>query len=403
MTKEKIITALDIGTSNIKLLVCQKSPQERKIKVLGQFIKKSEGVRRGVVTDPEKVSKKIKEIIEIAQRFLSKKISSVLVNIGGAHLTSLASQGVVAVSRADGKISQEDIERVIEISQNTKLPPNREILEVFPQEFIVDGEKGIKDPLGLKGIKLEVKTLLLLAFSPYLKNLTQAILSVPLEIDDILPNSLASAKAVLTDEDKELGVAVLDIGAGTTSLAVFEEGVLIHSFVLPMGSANITNDLAIGLKCSVSIAERIKKEYGSYFSSLKKNKKERGKVKITQEKEEITFSQKQISKIIEMRTMEIFEEINKELKKFSKSSLLPAGVVLTGGGSNFPRIVDLAKRELKLPCRLGEIKSFVNLKEDPSLSVCCGLIKYGLEEELEEKGSFNLKDKIKKFFKIFIP
>ncbi len=405
MAREKIITTLDIGTETIKLLVCQKSPQEKNIKVLGQFEKKSEGVRRGVVIDPEKVSKKIKEIKEVAQRFLSKKISSLFVNIGGSHLTCFHSHGVVAVSRADGKISQEDVERVIDSAQNTKLPPNREILDYFPQEFIIDGEKGIKDPIGLKGIKLEVKTLLLLAFSPYLKNLTEAVLNVPLEIEDILPTPLASSEAVLTDQDKELGVAVLDMGAGTTSLAVFEEGNLIHTAVFPVGSSNITNDIAIGLRCSISLAEKIKKEYGSFFFSLKKKKKEKDKIKVTNHKEEVVFSQKEISKIIEMRVCEIFEEVSKELKRVCKQTLLPAGVVLTGGGIKLPKIVDLAKRELKLPCRIGKPKGFSNLKEELSFSVCCGLAKYAFQEEIKEgKESFEkIKEKIKKFFRIFIP
>jgi cell division protein FtsA len=338
-----------------------------------------------VVIDSDEVSQKIIEAVNICREGLEKKIESVVISINGSHLLFLPGRGLVSVSRADQKISETDIERALQASRSISLSTNQEILEVFPQEFIIDGQPGIKEAEGLRGIRLEAKTLCLAAFSPYLKNLSDSVLGADLEIEHILPSVIASSQAVLDQEEKELGVALIEIGAGTTSLAVFEEGNLINAMVFPLGSNNITNDIAIILKTEIEEAENIKKSFTGF--SLKE-------------------SRKAVSKIIEARTKEIFNEINRELKRIGKTKL-PAGIVLTGGGANLSKIVDFAKKELKLHCRLGLPKGFSPEIDDSSWSTVCGLVLEGAkifegEDGLpfSEKGIFK---KIKAIFQIFNP
>jgi len=407
MAKTNIVIGLDIGTGNIKMLVAAKKNGEPGLEVISQAQEPSLGVRKGVVIDVEKVSKNIQSLLDKIEMEIGQKPNSVYVNIGGSHIFSTSSRGTVAVSRADQKISEEDVERVLQAAQTFSLPLNKEILEVFPKEFIVDGEGGIKEVVGMQGVRLETEVLVLGGFSPYKKNLTQAVLNSNLQISDIIPSPLVSCGAVVSQRQKELGVAILDIGAGTSELAVFEEGDLVHLAIFPIGSANITNDIAIGLKTDVDTAEMIKIKYGS--SVFKGNDK---KERIETEEEPLVFSQKMLVKIIEARVSEIFEEVQKELKKISKQGLLPAGLVLTGGGANLPKIVELAKKELKLPCRIGRPSDFTGLEEDPALSTVCGLVLRGadLEEARGWQGSGRFSmvggkigNKIKNLFRIFIP
>jgi len=402
MSRTRIITGLDIGTGTIKTLLCQKKSKELDLDVLSQSKEISSGVRKGVVINIEEVAEIIKSSLDKMQEISNKKIKSVSVNVGGAHIFSTTSHGLISVSRADQKISQEDIERVLQAAQTFSLPSNKEILSVFPKEFTVDNEKGIKEPLGMKGVRLEVEVLVLGGFSPYLKNLTQAVLDAGVQIDDLILTPLASSRAVLTPREKELGVALLDIGAGTTGLAVFEEGDLIQTTILPIGSAHITSDVAIGLRCDIDTAEKIKLESGiCIFKGADKKKKVE-----TISGEILIFSQKMLSKIIEARVSEIFGEINKELKKISRRALLPGGVVLTGGGAKLPKIKDLAKKELRLPCRIGTPRGFSSPLEDPELSTVCGLVLLGADLETERTfPAFGkeITSRLKKIFRIFLP
>ena len=404
MANSSIITGIDIGTETTRILVVQKKKEETGLEVLAQIEKPLSGIRKGVVVDVEGFSNQVRKCLDEIQELISQKISLVYVNIGGSHISCSSSHGEIAVSRADRKISQEDIERVVQAAQAIDLPSNREILEAFPREFIIDKEKGIKEPSGMTGIRLEVELLLLIVFSPYLKNLTKAILNSDVQIGDIQTSPLAVQRAVLTPRQKELGVALIDIGAGTTGLSVFEEGDLIHSAVFPIGSANITNDIAIGLKCDIDIAERIKREFGSCLPLPKLS----NEIKIPNDSDPFVFRRKRLTEIIEARVSQIFEQVNKELKKVSRQKLLPAGIVLTGGGAKLPKIMELAKKELGLPVKKGVVTGFSNLREDSSLATVCGLVLRGVEiEEGEtESGRRQLNgifSKIKKLFKVFIP
>ena len=408
--KSTILTALDIGTNSVKALIGKSNPKEESFEILAMAQISSAGVKKGEVIKVKKVIPVIQSSIAEVQKKSGLRVRKCIFNINGSHLSAVPSQGLVSVSRADEKISEEDINRVLHQAQAMNLPPNKEILDIFPKEFIVDGEGGIKEPLGLHGLRLEVRALLIYVFSPVLENLVQAIDSVGLQFDsnNIVPSPLASAKACLNFEQKELGVALVDIGAETTGLAVFEEGDLIHFHIIPLGSANITNDIAIGLRTEIETAERIKKEFGSLsFLKKKKGKQKKTKEKIEIPEKSLVCSRKILENIIESRVSEIFSQIQKELKKISKQELLPAGVILTGGGSLLPGIEEYAKRVLKLPCRLAAPKNILGLPEDPSFSAAVGLLMEGwdLEKEGIKSGSFSggLGERIRRIFKIFLP
>jgi len=340
--KPSFITGLDIGSGSIKGLTVLRKQDSPNFEVLGRSEKFSLGIRRGAIVDSEAVSKNIRWVINQLENESGQKIDDVYVNLGGSHIFCTPSHGAVVVSRADQKISKEDIDRVLQSAQAFSLPLNKEIVEIFPKEFIVDGERGIKQVEGMRGVKLEVDALALCAFTPYFNNLTKAVSNSDIQVGDIIPSALASARAVLTPHQKELGVALIDIGAGTTSLAVYQEGDLIHTAVFPIGSAHITQDIAIGLQTDIDVAEKIKKQFGTCILTGKgKNKKEKI---LSSQNSPLVFSRKMLTRIIEARVSEIFNLVQKEIKKISPQPLLPAGLVLTGGGAKIPRIVELAKK-----------------------------------------------------------
>ncbi len=416
MAKNQIVTGLDIGTSTIKILVAEKNGNEWQVLSYAQI--PSFGLRRGAVVNAEETAKNIQLLIDGVQKDIGRKISAVFVNIGGSHLYVAPSDGLISVSRADKIISQEDIDRVLEATKSINIPLNEEILDVFPKEFIIDEQKGIKQPLGLTGVRLEAKVVLLCYFQLYFINLTQAVLNAKLQIDDVIPSPIAAAQACLTRQQKEIGAALIDIGHSTTSLAVFDEGDLIHLAIFPLGSANITNDIAIGLKTDVATAENIKKEYGTCMvsSSEKRrkmvDKKDKQKIEVFEASEEIAFTKKNLVDIIEPRVSEIMDLVQKELKKIGRHELLPGGVVLTGGGAKLPKIKELAKHVLKLSVEVGVPKGINGLEQDSALATVVGLILGSADYDSPDTGAMLgfstgfLKDlnlKLKRMFRVFIP
>lgn len=401
--KNNIITGLDIGSEEIKVLVATKEGEDSEFEVLAYTSRPSVGVRRGVVVNPDELSEEINILIKEAENASGYQINSVFSNVNGSHVDVVPSHGMIAVSRADREISQEDVNRVVQNAQTVSLPSNREILDVFPKGFVVDGESGMKDVLGMKGTRLETDVLLLRVVSPYLQYLTKSVINADLQINNLRLSAFAAAQSVLTDQQKELGVALVDIGAETTGLVVFEEERLIHAAVFPIGSNHITNDIAIALKCDIDLAEKIKREYGA--CTRVKSKKGRYKKKKIEISESLSFTEKMLIDVIEARVSEIFDEVDKELKKISRQRLLPAGIVLTGGGSKISKIKELAKRELKLPCKIGKPKGFIGLEKDSSLATVCGLVLDGEENEGDRSfsDSGGILSKIKGFFRIFIP
>jgi cell division protein FtsA len=407
MSKGHIICGLDIGTATTKVLVAEKKPEQPDFEILSKIEEPSFGVRKGVVFNADNVTEISQVALKKAEEESGHKINSVYTNIGGSHIFSIFCHGLVSVSRADKKITQEDVERVLQAAQTASpLSSNKEIMRTMPKEFIVDGERGLKDVVGMEGMRLEAEVLGMGVFSPYLKNLTRAVSNADVQIDDITPSILASARSVLKRKEKELGVALVEIGAGTTGISVFGDGDLIHAVVLPIGSMHITNDIAVGLKVDVDLAEKIKIEFGTclYRGQDKKEK-------MDLEDEFLVFSHREIANIVGSRVAEIFNEVNKELKSISKQGQLPGGVVLTGGGAKLPKMIELARKELKLHCRMGWAQGFSPDQDDISMATVCGLVLGGYDSEGEESfsGRFSeslsggLGSRLKKIFKVFIP
>ncbi|MCX6722065.1 MAG: cell division protein FtsA [Candidatus Staskawiczbacteria bacterium] len=406
MARGNIVTGLDIGTSSIKALVAQRKGKDWEVLSYAEI--PSFGLRKGAVVNVEETAKNIQMVISGLEKDCNRRINSVFVNIGGNHLYVTPSDGIISVSRADERISKEDIERVKQATKAINIPHNEDVLDVFVREYIIDDQKGIKEPEGLTGVRLEAKVLLLCYFQPYFTNLSQAVLNSKLQISDIIPSPIAAASAVLTPQQKELGVALIDLGAATTSLAVYEEGELIHLAVFPIGSANITNDIAIGLKTEIAIAESIKKQHGTcMFAKTEKAVKDqsRKKIEVFDKSDSLNFTKKNLVDIIEPRVSEILDLIQKELKKINKQELLPAGVVLTGGGARIPKIKELTKEALKLSCEIGTPKGIVGLQDDPALATVVGLTLQGVDFE-GDGGRVDLTQgwfKFKKWLKNFIP
>ncbi|MCX6792403.1 MAG: cell division protein FtsA [Candidatus Falkowbacteria bacterium] len=417
---EKLIAGLDIGSSEIRLVVGQRVDTDagQKIQIIGAVAMPSEGVSKGIINSIEDTTASISAVLEKTERLLGAPISNVWVGINGPNLKCQSSRGVVAVSRSDSEINQEDVQRVIEAAQALAVPPNYEILHVIPSKFIVDSQEDIKNPVGMTGIRLEVVALIIQNLSSQIKNLTKAIYHTGLSIDDLVFSPLAASNVVVTSKQKELGVAIVNIGSATTSLAVFEEGELLHAAVLPIGSAHITSDIAIGLRCPINLAEKIKVRYGSARSDQFSKKDEIDISDLVQEEnltDEITvISQRYVSEIIEARVEEIFEKIDAELKKIDRSGMLPAGVCLIGGGSKLSDIVEVAKKKLRLPASVGTnrtVATVVDKVNDLEYLTALGLISWGEQlTKFQPSGNFLSKlplqktmDKIRNIFSALKP
>lgn len=392
-----MIWAVDLGTNKIKILGVKKQKEETE--AVFKTERNSEGIRRGVIVEEEKVIQILKSALEEGTQQTKEKPEEIIVSLNGSHIFSLEGKGTVSVSRADQRISEEDTKRAIQAAQIIEVPPNREIFEVFLKEFVINNELRVKDACNLTGTKLEAEILMLGGFSPYLEKVKKTVNKAGYELLDMICAPLAAARAVLNQREKELACAVLDIGAGTSGLAVFEEENLIDLLILPVGSLNVTNDIAIAFKIDTDLAERIKLEYGSCFF---KGKDSRIKIQIS-ESEHFSFSRKTLVKIISARVGEIFNQILQELKKLKKERELAGGIILTGGGAKLQNIVEFAKEKFRLPVRIGKPREILGLDPDPAWAVVAGLALFGLDVQKEEKIKVSIFSKIKKFFKIFLP
>jgi len=414
MPREKIVAGLDIGTCNIRIIAAKFREGNPLPQIAAVAQVPSAGLRKGVVVDIAEAAKSVSRAKELAQKSLGLPLDSVFVNINGSHLNCRQSKGVVAVSRADGEISEEDKNRAINASSAISLLPNSEILHILPRRFAVDNQTDIKDPVGMRGVRLEVDSLLIEGLTPSMKSLAKCLQEADLEAAGFMVSALASSRSVLNKRQKELGVLVLDMGGATTNFTVFEEGDILHCRVLPIGSLHITNDIAIGLRTSVEVAEKVKLEFGSLRPS--QNKKEMIDLGKMGDAEGEEVARHAISEIIEARVNEIFDLVNKELKKIDRAGLLPAGVVLCGGGAKLPGLVEFAKEKLRLPVALGfpqEIEGLVEDVNDPIFAAACGLVSLGEEDEFCAQGSGSSFEyfkamkpwagKFKKWFKSFLP
>ena len=420
--KDNIIAGLDIGSTDIRLVVGQKSLRDsgEQLQILGAVTVPAQGINRGVVNSIEDATSAISACLEKAERLIGVPVTNVWVGINGPNLKCEKSHGVVAVGRSDNEITQDDVNRAIEAAQALSVPPNYEILHVIPVKFTVDNQEDIKDPIGMTGVRLEVETLIIQGLTSQIKNLTKAIYRTSLEIEDLVLSPLAAVEVVIGPKQKELGAALINIGSATTSLAVFEEGELLHAAVIPIGSEHITSDVAIGLRCPINLAERIKLEYGSARSDKYGKKDEVDVTELAKEEnvleESMIVSRKYVAEIIEARVEEIFEKIDNELKKIDRSGMLPAGVFLIGGGALLADIVEAAKNKLRLPACLGVNKNVplaIDKVNDVNYLTALGLVVWGNHLTKGGKGARlnwpgggaagKTLEKIKQWFSSLIP
>jgi len=415
MAKSNIIVGLDIGTSKIRVVIASVKEGEEKPKIIGVGETLSSGMRRGTIINIDEVAENIKKAIEQAELNSGVPIRSAYVSIGGNHIGIRENKGLIVVSRADLEVSEEDISRVVDSASAISLPANREIIHIVTRNFKLDNEEDIQDPLGMTGARLEVDALIIDGLSPHIKNLIKCVSGLGIKIESLVLNVLAASDAVLSKRQKELGVLVLDLGGGTSGMAIYEEGNLLYAHVLPVGSSHITGDIAIGLRTPIDSAEKIKIRYGSALPSEIK-KKDLINLSELDEKEGGEINRREVAKIIEARVQEIFDLVNKELKKIGKQRLLPAGVVLVGGGSMMPGIVDLAKKEFGLPAQLGfptQVDSVIEKVNDPAFATAAGLIVWALQTHgrggqksilsSSLHSASGIMAKIKKLFGVFLP
>lgn len=381
MASRDIIVGIDIGSSNVRTVIAQVFPEEERPRIIGVGLASSTGVRKGVIVDLDETTRSINESVGQAEKNSGVAVSQAIISIGGNHIISQNSKGVIAVGRADGEVTEDDVMRVINAAQAISVPSNTEIIHIIPRNYSLDDNKNIKDPLGMNGVRLEVDAMIVEGSTPFIKNLTKCVEQSGISVLDFVLAPLAAAKSALTRRQKELGVVLVDIGGGTTSVAVFEENDLLHTTIIPVGGNHITNDIAIGLRTSIDVAEKVKLEYGNALPQEISKKEEINLAEIDSHEEGIV-SRYHVSEIIEARLEEILDLVNKELKLIGRERLLPGGVVLVGGTAKLPGAVDLAKNVLGLPAQTGfpmQLGGLIDKVDDPAFVTVVGLILWGLE------------------------
>ncbi|MEK7163941.1 MAG: cell division protein FtsA [Patescibacteria group bacterium] len=401
MAKSKLIAAIDIGSSKIVTLLGQIRPDNPdKVHVVGVSSIASRGIRKGQVVNIEEATSCISNSIESAERMAGFNLSSAYVSIDGSHISSQNSQGVVAVSEPHGEVGSDDVRRVLDAARAVSLPAATEIVHVIPRSFTVDGQDGIKDPIGMTGVRLEAGTHIVTGSSGAIKNLQKCLADVGCDVAGMVFGGLAGSYAVLTDTERELGVVLVDIGAGTTDIAVFGEGSLSHSAVLPVGAKNVTNDLAIGLRVSLESAEKIKIFLQNVSQKEKEDDVDISSLSLPEEIKSVSY-RTLVDGIIRPRLNEIFQVIAVELKQSNLAGLTPSGLVITGGGSMTVGAIDSAKRVLSMPVRIGfptGISGLIDEIESPAFATAVGLLIYGNQShesagvEVGWSNKFPLKD-----------
>ena len=379
MAKDAIITGLDIGTTKIGVVVAEPT-EGGSFKILGVGNAPSEGLKKGVVVSLEAAVDAIRKALDDAELVSGLKIESVYASIAGDHIKSINSRGVVAIGKSSTEIAQSDIERAIEAAKTVAIPSDREIIHVLPQGFSIDDQHGIKDPVGFSGVRLEVDVHIVTGSVAAAQNILRCVEKAGIEVDELVLEPLASSYAVLSKDEMELGCVVIDMGGGTTDLAVYHEGAVKHTAVVGVGGKDITGDLAIGLRTPLEHAERLKCHYGSALSSLV-DASEMVTVPGVAGRESRDVSRSVLASIIEPRAEEIFSLVARELKKGNLTEMLAAGVILTGGGAQLEGVLELAEQIFDLPAKLGTPLRFDNSDEitpGPAFSTGVGLIHYAM-------------------------
>jgi len=375
MVAPHFLTGIDIGSSHIRIAVGQVD-ENGLVNIIGTATVLSEGVHRGVVTNIDDSANCLLSALESADRFVGHQTTEAFVSVNGSHILTQNSHGVIAVAKPDGEIGSADVERVLEAAKAVVVPSNVDFLDILPHHYTVDGAPGIDDPVGMTGVRLEVKAHIIYGQSAHLKNLIKVVNKTGVDVSGLVFGILASATAILNKNQKQRGVCLVNIGAATTSLVVYEEGHVLHTAVLPVGSGHITNDIAICQRTSIETAEALKLKYGACVVTEGMQRHVLRAPDITPG-EELVVRQSEVVEVIASRVEEILKMIQKELKIIRRDGMLPSGIVFTGGGANLPGLLDEAKEVLKLPTSLGlasQAGGSLESLRDPALTTAIGLV-----------------------------
>lgn len=379
MPKNGYIVGFDIGTKKITAIIGEIA-EDKKIEIIGIGTAESRGLRKGVVVNLDATVSAIKKAQEEAELMAGVEIDSAFIGLSGAHIKSFNSRGVIAVSGKNREISREDIKRVIDQSKAVSIPPDREIIHIIPQEFVVDDQDGIKDPLGMSGIKLEVNVHIVTGANTSVQNLRTCLTRAGIEIQAIILNQIATSASVLTHDEMELGVGLIDIGGGTTEIAIFERGSLWYTSVIPIGGDNFTNDIAVGLRTPIPEAEKIKKKFGCVISPLSDEQETIEVPSVGRGKKPRVLSRQLLADIIQPRAEEIFRLVDNDIKRMGYEKSLNSGIVLTGGTALLEGLEEVAESVFDLPVRRGEpsgIGGLVDRVNTPDYATSVGLILHG--------------------------
>lgn len=397
MARDHVVSGIDVGTSKITTLIAT-VPEEGDARVIGVSTVTSRGLRKGQVVNIEEATAAISQSLEGAERMAGTQVAHALLSVGGAHISSQNSHGVVAVAEPDREITASDVNRVVEAAKAVSLPSSREILHVLPRGYVVDSQEGIVDPVGMTGVRLEVDTHLVTGGATAIRNLRKCVEELGVDVEGMVFGGLASAIASITDTEKELGVVLIDIGGGTTDVAVFVEGALSYSSVIPIGAINITKDLAAGLRVSLESAEKIKlllsqapklPALAEEEKPVKGDKSDEFDVTSLGLPEELRSLSRRtlVEGIIKPRLNEIFTMVGLEIKRSGFGGMTPSGIVITGGGAQTIGAVEAARRNLAMPVHIGMPKRITGLIDEimsPAYTTGVGLLLYGAGREQTE-------------------
>ncbi len=378
LDREAVLVAIDVGTSKVVALIGEVT-RDGDVTIIGKGAQPASGLKKGVVINIDQTVSSIRAAREQAERLSGYRVESAIVAVGGNHVESQNSRGAVAVSGPRREVTHEDVDRATEVARAVTIPNNREVLHVLPRGFVVDGQEGVKDPLGMSAVRLEVETHIVHAGATAVQNLTKCVQRAEVRIDELVAASLGSADAVLTETEKELGVAVADFGAGTIDLALFLDGSPFHTAVLPLGGNNVTNDVAIGLKTSLVAAEDLKIAHGTADPSGV-GEDDEVTVETIGEGGGRTASRLELAQIIEARMREVFEKVGEEIGRAGHTGKLPAGLVLTGGASQLVGTAQLGREVLQMPVRVAGPTGVGGLTDHlltPAYSTSLGLLLWG--------------------------
>jgi len=379
MPRNSYVVGLDVGTKKIAAVIGEIT-EDRKVEIIGIGTAESRGLRKGVVVNLEATVDAIKKAQEEAELMAGVEIDAAFIGISGAHIKSFNSRGVIAVSGKNREITREDIRRVIEQSKAVSIPPDREIIHIIPQEFVVDEQDGIKDPLGMSGIKLEVNVHIVTGAITSVQNLRTCVARAGIEIEQVVLNQIATSASVLTHDEMELGVGLIDIGGGTTEVAIFERGSLWYTSVIPIGGDNFTNDIAVGLRTPIPDAEKIKKKFGCVSRPLVEEQETIEVPTVGRGKKPRILSRQLLADIIHPRAEEIFRLVDNDIKRMGYEKSLNSGVVLTGGTALLDGLEEVAEEIFDLPVRRGDpsgVGGLVDRVSTPDFATTVGLILYG--------------------------